>query len=170
MTMTREQESVGQMVESLNDFIPSLDKTMPDEQERTWAKSALYEHRRNLIHLGAAIGDMRLPIGLTKDQREGLAFLLKLASEVTSDTVEGLALDAAREALTPLLEAEPTPSLQLQGFGPALRRIHQVLQDNFVSATTPLLTSDVDLIAQLIERAPESVHQLRLVFGGKAGE
>jgi len=80
--MTKEQEVCGQIEQAL---------------------SALYEVRHTVIHLGNAIG-------LGKDQREGLAFLLVLASEVTSDTLESIKLDNARSALAPLLQEPASPA------------------------------------------------------------
>jgi hypothetical protein len=114
--LTKEQETCGQIVEALNSFAEGLKRAIPDEAERDDALSALYEVRHNLIHLGNAIGEMRAPIGLDKDQREAVAFLLELASEVTSDTLESMKLDNARRALAPLLEA-PKPDPNQLAFG-----------------------------------------------------
>ncbi|MGD9749422.1 MAG: hypothetical protein AB7W59_00340 [Acidimicrobiia bacterium] len=109
--MTKEQETCGQIVESINDFLTAYAKpsVVPSETDREAARQALHEMRHNVIHLGNAIGEMRTPIGLDKEQRDALAFLLEVTSEVASDTLEALKLDNARRVLGPLLE-EPKES------------------------------------------------------------
>lgn len=105
--LTKEQETVGQIIEAVNDFLTAYAKpeVVPSEADRKAAGEALREIRHALIHLGNDLRDARAPIGLTREQRESIELLLKITSEVGGlDVVESARIANAQQVLGALVE------------------------------------------------------------------